>query len=175
MNILSEMMKPGDRADIYAPIPHGKRVAGLFMDPPTAAAFTIEGEPVQITAGEMLAYSGINQPAVRVAVVHRGRQPARFRAAIDLAPELDGIQRSIEHAVEDAWRRGGDPIPICTQPIAEGVACGIIATFTFTWPGRAAQNVCTAHAAKARDVARAAGMQLAVEPVAVWRPKGPPS
>lgn len=175
MNILSEIMKPGDRADIYAPIPHGKRVTGVFMDPPTAAAFTIEGEPVQITAGEMLAYSGIHQPAIRVAVVHRGAEPARFRAAIDLAPELDAMQRSVELAVEDAWRRGGDPIPICTQPILEGVACGIIASFTFTWPGRAPQNVCTAHAGKARELAKAAGFPLAIEPVTPWRPNEPPS
>jgi len=109
MIIESELMAPGDRAELLAPVPHGRRVTGVFMDPPTAAVFAVEGEPVVITAGEMLAYSGLNQPGVRVAIVHRGRDRARFRAEVDLAPDLDAVKESIGRAVEDAWKRGGDP------------------------------------------------------------------
>lgn len=108
MIIQSELVKPGERAELLAPIPNGRRVTAINMDPPTAAAFVVETEPTMVLAGEMLAYSGINAPGVRVAIVNRGREQARFKAEVVLAPELDRIQRSIEHAFEDAWSRGGD-------------------------------------------------------------------
>lgn len=108
MIIQSEDVRPGERAELLAPIPHGRRVARVMMDPPTAAAFVVEGEPRMVLAGEMLAWSGLNQPGVRVAVRNDSRATARFRAEVDLEPELDKMQRSIEHAFEDAWRRGGD-------------------------------------------------------------------
>jgi hypothetical protein len=109
MNIQSEPMNPGERAELFAPIPPGRIVTGVFMDPATAAVFAVDGEPAMISAGEMLAYAGINQPGVRVPIVHRGGVRAVFRAQVDLAPELAPIQKSIEHAFEDAWKRGGDP------------------------------------------------------------------
>lgn len=109
MIIQSELVKPGERAEILAPIPNGKRVTGVFLDPPTAASFTLEGTPIVVTAGEMLAYSGMNRPGIRIAVRHTGITPAAFRAEIDLGPELDLIQKSIEKAFEEAWSRGGDP------------------------------------------------------------------
>jgi hypothetical protein len=46
--------------------------------------------------------------SVRLVVRNRSSQRARFRAKIDLLPDLGRMERALGNIVEDAWRRGRD-------------------------------------------------------------------
>ena len=101
-------VQPGGRTIhtlFHAP---GRKVIGINMDVPTAAAFTIERID-RLSAGKVLAHLGVNKPACVLRVRNDSARPAKFVAEVVTEPELDEIQSSIERIFEDAWKRGGDP------------------------------------------------------------------
>lgn len=88
----------------------GRRVTAINMDVATAAAFTIERID-RLSAGEVLAATGVNKPGCVLRVRNDSAKPAKFVAEVVTEPELDEIQHEIEQIFDDAWKRGGDPDP----------------------------------------------------------------
>lgn len=111
MLAVSEPIAPGEVAVIFALVPvetHADlKPTAVWRDPPTAAAFELQRIDV-LTAGETLDEIGYVATSVRLVVRNCSAQAARFRAEIELLPDLASMARAIGNIVEEAWRRGRD-------------------------------------------------------------------
>ena len=112
MLAVSEPIAPGEVAVIFALIPGADasvdlRPAAVWRDPPTAAAFDLQRIDV-LTVGETLDEIGHVSSSVRLVVRNRSAEPARFRAEIELLPDLQRMERTIGNLFDEAWRRGRD-------------------------------------------------------------------
>ena len=114
MLAVSEPIAPGEIAVIFALVPSDAHLAlnptAIWRDPQTAAAFDLQRIDV-LTAGETLDEIGLVATSVRLVVRNRSPEPARFRAEIELSPDLERMGRALGNVVEDAWRRGRDRGP----------------------------------------------------------------
>jgi hypothetical protein len=108
---VSDPVAPGEIVVIFALVPGDAAVdlrpTAIWCDPPTAAAFDLQRIDV-LTAGETLDEIGQVAMSVRLVVRNRSERPARFRAEIDLLPDLARMERALGNIVEDTWRRGRD-------------------------------------------------------------------
>jgi hypothetical protein len=77
------------------------------MDPPTAAVFTIERVD-ELSPGEMLALGAGNSSGVLIVARNDGPRPARFRAQVECAPNLYGLERDLGRIVERDWAAAHD-------------------------------------------------------------------
>jgi hypothetical protein len=110
---VSELLAPGERATLVVLIPDAIAdvelvPTGVFMNPPTAAAF---GRPERIdvlTVGETLDLCGELAGSVRIVICNRSSKPARFVASVDLAPNIDALKRDVVQIVERDWRAAYD-------------------------------------------------------------------
>jgi hypothetical protein len=112
MLAVSEPVAPGEVAIIFALLPDGGAGAdlkpvGVWRDPPTAAAFDLRRIDV-LTVGETLDEIGHLAGSVRLVVYNRSPQIARFRAQIDLEPDLSRMEHQLGNIVDAAWRAGRD-------------------------------------------------------------------
>jgi hypothetical protein len=98
---------PGEVAQMICVVPRRRRLTGVFMDPPTAAAFTIERIEV-LTPGEMHVLSGMLTPGALIAVRNGSIHPARFRAELECPPDVDQLERELEVIVDRDWRAAYD-------------------------------------------------------------------
>ena len=65
-----------------------------------------------LTAGEMIAQTGgqCDRPGVYLRVRNRSGSVAAFRAKVVSSLDPAEVERRVGRAIEDAWKRGGDPI-----------------------------------------------------------------
>jgi hypothetical protein len=61
-----------------------------------------------LTVGETLDETGHLAASVRLVVANHSGHAARFRAEIELAPDLPKMQRQIGNLFDDAWRASRD-------------------------------------------------------------------
>jgi hypothetical protein len=80
---------------------------GVYMDPPTAAVFTIE-RVVQLSPGELHALANVLAPGLCVVVRNDGAAARRFRAQIETCPDLDAVEDQLTHVVERDWAAAYD-------------------------------------------------------------------
>jgi hypothetical protein len=110
MLAVSDPVAPGEIVVIFALVPGGTAVdlrpTAIWRDPPTTVAFELQRVDV-LMPGETLDEIGHAAASVRLVVRNRSSQRARFRAEIDLLPDLGPMERALG-IVEDAWRRGRD-------------------------------------------------------------------
>jgi hypothetical protein len=109
---VSEPIAPGEVAVIFALVPSADasldlRPIAVWRDPPTAAAFDLQRIDV-LTIGETLDEIGHLASSVRLVVRNRSAEAARFRAEIELVPDLQRMERQIGNLFDDTWRRGRD-------------------------------------------------------------------
>lgn len=98
---------PGSSGAIVCLLPRLRRVAAVDMDPPTAAAFTVDRLD-ELTPGETHVLCGELAPALRLVVTNTGAAVARFRAAVATLPELARVEAQIGRVVERDWRTAYD-------------------------------------------------------------------
>ena len=79
----------------------------LWRDPPTAAVFELRRLDV-LTVGETLDETGHFAASVRLVVFNRSTEARRFRAELELAPDLPKMQRRLGNLFDDVWRVGRD-------------------------------------------------------------------
>lgn len=106
----SQPFWPGQSGALIAVLRPGCRPVGLYMDPPTAAAFQIERID-ELRASEtmdLLQTETADAPALRIVLRNRGATPAAFRAQIDLMPDLSALELQLGNAVDAAWREARD-------------------------------------------------------------------
>lgn len=111
--ILSDVVQPGETVVLFALVPESRldvelRPAGVWMDPPTAAAFEKPLRVDVLTVGETLDLCGALSASVRLVVRNRSSSPARFRAEVELMPDLPRMEQRLGNLVDDAWRKGRD-------------------------------------------------------------------
>src|SRR5258708_40270837 len=94
---------PGEVAHMICVVPRRRRLTAVFMDPPTAASFTIERIEM-LTPGEMHVLSGMLTSGALIAVRNGSTQAARFRAELECPPDLDRLERELEIIVDRDWR-----------------------------------------------------------------------
>jgi hypothetical protein len=110
----SEPIRPGELATLFVLIPphsdprHELKPVGVWMDPPTAAAFDRPIRVDVLTAGETVDLCGALAPCVRLVVQNRSAETAVFRAEIELAPDLSSIEHDLGNMIEATWRQGRD-------------------------------------------------------------------
>jgi hypothetical protein len=73
--------------------------------PRARAAFDLQRIDV-LTVGETLDEIGHLAMSVRLVVRNRSARPTRFRAEIELTPDLVRMERELGNLVDDAWRKG---------------------------------------------------------------------
>jgi hypothetical protein len=109
---VSEPIAPGETAVIFALVPGDAdadlRPTAVWRDPPTAVAFDLQRVDV-LTVGETLDEIGHLATSVRLVVRNISAHPARFRAEIELLPDLARMEHALGNLVDEAWRRGRDP------------------------------------------------------------------
>jgi hypothetical protein len=114
MLAVSDPIAPGETATLFVLFPHSDlrlelKPVAVWMDPPTAAAF--EG-PLRIdvlTAGETVDLCGVITASARLVVQNKnGAEAVRFRAEIQLAPDLSRMEHDLGNLVERTWRQGRD-------------------------------------------------------------------
>jgi hypothetical protein len=103
----SQEFLPGQVGVVITALKRGTRLSGIYMDPPTAATFTIERFD-ELPPREMLSLAMINAPGVRLIVRNDGPRPARFRAQIECAADVDALERDLERIVERDWAAAYD-------------------------------------------------------------------
>jgi hypothetical protein len=110
----SEPIRPGETATLFVLIPKSDprvdlKPVGVWMDPPTAAAFEGPLRVDVLTAGETVDECGVLAASVRLVVQNRrSAEAAVFRAEIQLAPDLSSMEHELGNIVESIWRRGRD-------------------------------------------------------------------
>jgi hypothetical protein len=110
----SDPIAPGETATLFVLVPHSDprlelKPVAVWMDPPTAAAFEGPLRVDVLTAGETVDLCGVIAASVRLVVRNKnGAEAARFRAEIQLAPDLSRMERDLGDLVERAWRQGRD-------------------------------------------------------------------
>src|SRR5579872_4536387 len=110
----SDPIAPGETATLFVLVPHSDprlelNPVALWMDPPTAAAFEGPLRVDVLTAGETVDLCGVIAASVRLVVRNKnGAEAVRFRAEIQLAPDLSRMERDLGDLVERAWRQGRD-------------------------------------------------------------------
>jgi hypothetical protein len=98
----SEEVLPGQVAQVVCVLHQGVVARGVYMDPPTAAAFAIERvDP--LTAGELHVLTGILAPGLSITVRNDAQSARRFRAEIQVARDLDVLEDELAHVVERDW------------------------------------------------------------------------
>jgi hypothetical protein len=103
----SEDVLPGQIAEVICVLVRGTVASGVYMDPPTAAAFTIERvEPV--TPGEMHVLANVVAPGVCITVRNDGPTARRFRAEVDVTRDLDAMEDELARIVERDWADARD-------------------------------------------------------------------
>jgi hypothetical protein len=112
MLAVSEPVAPGAVAVIFALLPSADvgvnlKPVSVWRDPPTAAAFDVRRIDV-LTVGETLDEIGHLAGSVRLVVYNRSPHIARFRAQIDLEPDLSRMEHELGNIVDAAWRAGRD-------------------------------------------------------------------
>jgi hypothetical protein len=103
----SEEVLPGQVAQVICAIAPGKVARGVYMDPPTAAAFTIERVD-QLTPGEMHVLANLLLPGVCITVRNDGDRARRFRADVDVATDLEAMEDELAHVVDRDWAAAYD-------------------------------------------------------------------
>jgi hypothetical protein len=98
---------PGQVGVVITALKRGTRPSGIYMDPPTAATFTIERFD-ELTPREMLPLTMVNAPGVRLLVRNDGPSPARFRAQIECVADVDALERDLGRIVERDWAAAYD-------------------------------------------------------------------
>jgi hypothetical protein len=101
----------GQSCEWIIPFPREHEIAILF-DPPSKALFTIERAEVA-SAGEMLAHTAgrVSTHACFLRVRQTGSaEPVRCRFNAVITPECAALERRLGVLVEQAYRRGGDPV-----------------------------------------------------------------
>jgi hypothetical protein len=79
----------------------------VWRDPPTAVTFELQRIDV-LTGAETLDEIGHLATSVRLVVRNRSSQRARFRAEIELSPNLARMERELGNLVDQTWRKGRD-------------------------------------------------------------------
>jgi hypothetical protein len=103
----SEEVLPGQIAQVICVLPHGRVARGVYMDPATASAFTIERvDP--LTAGEMHVLANVALPGICITVRNDGPTARRFRADIDATPDLDIMEDQLARVVDRDWAAAYD-------------------------------------------------------------------
>ena len=114
MIITSPPILPGNVAELVAPYTPHRIAVGIYFDPPSAAAFTLEAYR-HLEADDLAElapeYRGRNVRALWLRVRNHSSQPAVLRAEIPLGPETSGVQASLEQALESFRRQRREQKP----------------------------------------------------------------
>ena len=110
----SEPIRPGETATLFLLLPDSDprvdlRPVAVWMDPPTAAAFEGPLRVDVLTPGETVDLCGVIAASVRLVVRNKNSAEAvRFRAEVQLAPDLSRMERDLGNLVDCTWREGRD-------------------------------------------------------------------
>lgn len=114
MIVKSESILPGEDVGMLAPHSPSRLAIRVDMDPPTAAAFTVE-DVKRLEAHEVAElapeYQGRDVRGVWLRVRNHSNRPATFRAQITLGPDTSVTQSSAEQALERYRRQRRDAKP----------------------------------------------------------------
>ena len=110
---VSDPVAPGARKVVIVLVPSSAadvdlRPVGVWMNPPTAAAFDQPERIDVLTMGETLDECGHCAASVRLVVHNRSSAPARFVAQIELAPDVAQVERRLVEIVQRDWRAAYD-------------------------------------------------------------------
>jgi hypothetical protein len=114
MLAISDPIAPGETATLFVLVPDSDprielKPVGVWMDPPTAAAFEGPLRVDVLTAGETADVCGVIATSVRLVVTNKNAtQAIRFRAEIELAPDLSRIEQDLGMLVDRTWRDSRD-------------------------------------------------------------------
>ncbi len=103
----SQEFLPGQRGMVVVPLRRGRHLIGVFVDPATAATFTIERID-ELSPGEMLALGAGSTPGALLVVRNDAPRVARFRAQLQCAPNLPAMERNLARIVERDWAAAYD-------------------------------------------------------------------
>jgi hypothetical protein len=98
----SEEILPGQVSHVIFALPPGLLARGVYMDPPTAAVFTVERID-RLTAGEMHVLADLAVPGVCITVRNDGVTSRRFRADVDVMRDPDAMEDELARIVERDW------------------------------------------------------------------------
>ncbi len=103
----SREILPGESAHVICAVRRRRRLAAVYMDPSTAAAFTIE-RIEHLTPGEMHLLSGMLTPGALIAVRNGSAAAARFRAELECPADAEPLERELAAIVERDWGEAHD-------------------------------------------------------------------
>jgi hypothetical protein len=103
----SDDVLPGQVALVICALPARSMARGVYMDPPTAAAFTIERvEP--LTPGEMHILANRILPGLCITIRNDGDRARPFRAEIDVMMDLGAMEDELTRIVDRDWAAAYD-------------------------------------------------------------------
>jgi hypothetical protein len=102
MLCVSEEVLPGQVAQVICVLRRGTVAGGVYMDPPTAAAFTIERVDA-LTPGEMHVLTSIAAPGVAITVRNDAGSARRFQAEVVETRDLGDMAQELARIVERDW------------------------------------------------------------------------
>ena len=110
----SDPIAPGETVTLFVLVPRSDprvelKPVAVWMDPPTAAAFEGPLRVDVLTPGETVDLCGVIAASIRMVVQNKnGAASVRFRAEIQLAPDISRMAHDLGNLVEQAWREARD-------------------------------------------------------------------
>jgi hypothetical protein len=102
MQCRSDEVLPGQIAQVICALRPGFVAKGVYMDPPTAAAFTVERVD-RLAPGEMHVLANMALPGVAITVRNDSNRARCFSADIDVTPDVAVMEGELAEVIERDW------------------------------------------------------------------------